>query len=176
VATVETWAVVVAAGEGSRLGSDLPKAFVGLAGRPLLAYAVELFENHPAVDRIVLVVPAEWEEPATLLADELVAGKVADAVPGGATRAHSVVAGLARVPDEAGVVIVHDAARPLASAELIDRVLAGLADADGAIPGVPLADTVKRVAGGRGAETHDPAALVPLPTPHAIPAPAVRDR
>ena len=69
MATVETWAVVVAAGEGSRLGSDLPKAFVGLAGRPLLAYAVELFENHPAVDRIVLVVPAEWEEPATLLAD-----------------------------------------------------------------------------------------------------------
>jgi 2-C-methyl-D-erythritol 4-phosphate cytidylyltransferase len=86
-----------------------------------------------------------------------------------------VVAGLARVPDEAGVVIVHDAARPLASAELIDRVLAGLADADGAIPGVPLADTVKRVAAGRVEQTLDRSALVAVQTPQAFRAPALRD-
>jgi 2-C-methyl-D-erythritol 4-phosphate cytidylyltransferase len=174
VSAVETWAIVVAAGEGTRLGSDLPKAFVGLNGRPLLAYAVELFDDHPAVDRIVLVVPAEWEEPATLLADELVAGKVADAVPGGATRAHSVAAGLGRVPQEAGVVVVHDAARPLATAELVDRVLAGLVDADGAIPGVPVTDTVKRVADGRVEATLDRSALVAVQTPQAFRADSLR--
>ena len=86
-----------------------------------------------------------------------------------------MVAGLARVPDEAGVVIVHDAARPLASAELIDRVLAGLADADGAIPGVPLADTVKRVTGGRVEQTLDRSALVAVQTPQAFRAPSLRD-
>ncbi len=95
-----------------------------LGGRPLLAPSIDLFEDHPAVDRIVLVVPAEWEEPATLLADELAAGKVAAAVPGGATRALSVAAGLAEVAGDAEAVLVHDAARPFASAELVDRVLA----------------------------------------------------
>jgi 2-C-methyl-D-erythritol 4-phosphate cytidylyltransferase len=174
VATVETWAVVVAAGEGTRLGSDLPKAFVGLGGRPLLAHAIELLDDHPAVDRIVLVVPEDWQEPATLLADELVAGKVADAVPGGATRAHSVAAGLARIPAEAAVVLVHDAARPLAGADVVDRVLAGLVDADGAVPGVPVTDTVKRVARGRVESTLERSALVAVQTPQEFRAEALR--
>jgi 2-C-methyl-D-erythritol 4-phosphate cytidylyltransferase len=107
-------------------------------------------------------------------ADELVAGKVADAVAGGATRAHSVAAGLARVPEEAGVVLVHDAARPLATAEMIDRVLAGLVDADGAIPGVPVADTVKRVAQGRVEATLDRSSLVAVQTPQAFRADSLR--
>ena len=82
-----TWAIVVAAGDGRRLGADRPKAFVGLGDRLLLAHSVEMLDDHPAVDGIVLVVPEGWEEPATLLADDLVAGKVAAAVTGGATRA-----------------------------------------------------------------------------------------
>lgn len=171
---VETWAIVVAGGEGARLRADVPKAFVGLAGRPLLAYAIELFEDHPAIDRIVLVVPAEWEEPATLLADELVAGKVAEAVAGGSTRGRSVAAGLARVPEDAGVVVVHDAARPLATPELLDRVLAGLAHAEGAIPGVPVTDTVKAVRGGLVEETLDRSRLVAVQTPQAFHADALR--
>jgi 2-C-methyl-D-erythritol 4-phosphate cytidylyltransferase len=171
---VETWAIVVAGGEGARLSADVPKAFVGLAGRPLLAYAIELFEDHPAVDRMVLVVPAEWEEPATLLADELAAGKVAEAVAGGSTRGRSVAAGLARVPDDVGVVVVHDAARPLATPELLDRVLAGLAEAEGSIPGVPVTDTIKTVQGGLVEGTLDRSRLVAVQTPQAFHAGALR--
>src|SRR6476469_8084131 len=102
------WAVVAAAGDGRRLGQERPKAFAKLGGRPLLAHAVELFEAHPRVERVVVVVPEGWEEPATLLADELAAGKVAAAVPGGATRALSVAAGLAAVGGDAEAIIVTD--------------------------------------------------------------------
>ncbi len=171
---VETWAIVVAAGAGVRLQAPRPKAFVGLGGRPLLAYAIEMLEEHPAVDRIVLVVPAEWEQPASLLADELVAGKVSIAVAGGATRAESVAAGLAQVPETAGIVLVHDAARPFASADLVSRTLAGLAEADGAVPALPLTDTVKRVRDGRVVETLDRSGLVTVQTPQAFTAPALR--
>jgi 2-C-methyl-D-erythritol 4-phosphate cytidylyltransferase len=169
-----TWAIVVAGGEGSRLGAERPKAFVRLAGRPLLAYAIDLLDDHAAVDRVVLVVPAEWEEPATLLADQLAAGKVAAAVPGGETRALSVAAGLAEVPAGAGAILVHDAARPFASAELVDRLLAALADHDGAIPCVPVTDTVKRVVDGRVVETPARAELRSVQTPQAFRAAALR--
>ena len=103
----------------------------------------------------MLVVPEGWEEPATLLADDLVAGKVAAAVTGGSTRAASVAAGLAAVPDDADLILVHDAARPFATPELVSRVLEALGQADGAVPGVPLTDTVKRVSAGLVVETPD---------------------
>jgi 2-C-methyl-D-erythritol 4-phosphate cytidylyltransferase/2-C-methyl-D-erythritol 2,4-cyclodiphosphate synthase len=169
-----TWAIVVAGGDGARLGADRPKAFIGLGGRPLLAHSIDLLEDHPAVDRIVLVVPAEWEEPATLLADELAAGKVVAAVPGGETRALSVAAGLAVVADDAEAILVHDAARPFASAELIDRLLEALANHAGAVPAVAVTDTVKRVTGGRVAETLDRSELRAVQTPQAFRAEALR--
>ncbi len=169
-----TWAIVVAGGDGSRLGADRPKAFVGLGGRPLLAHSIDLLEDHPAVDRIVLVVPAEWEEPATLLSDELAAGKVVAAVPGGETRALSVAAGLDVVADDAEAILVHDAARPFATAELIDRLLEALATHAGAVPAVAVTDTVKRVEGGRVAETLDRSELRAVQTPQAFRAEALR--
>lgn len=168
------WAVVVAAGDGRRLGRELPKAFVKLGERPLLARAIELFEAHPRVERMVLVVPEGWEEPTALLADELAAGKVAASVPGGATRALSVAAGLAEVPEPATAILVHDAARPFASGELVGRVLAALDAADGAVPGVPMADTVKRVGEGAVVETLDRAELRAVQTPQAFRAAALR--
>jgi 2-C-methyl-D-erythritol 4-phosphate cytidylyltransferase len=172
---VSTWAIVVAAGEGTRLGADRPKAFVGFAGRVLLAPAIELMEDHPAVDGIVVVVPAGWEEPATLLADELAAGKVRAAVAGGATRAHSVAAGLAELPADAGVVLVHDAARPLASHALLTRVLEGLhGGAEGVVPAVPVADTVKRLQGEWVVETLDRSQLRSVQTPQAFLAGSLR--
>jgi len=171
---MQTWAIVVAAGSGTRLGFDHPKAFVKLDGRPLLAHSIELFEDHPAIDRIVLVVPADWQEPTTLLADDLVAGKVAAAVAGGATRAHSVAAGLAELPPSVELVLVHDAARPLADAELVDRVLAGLQDADGCIPVLPVTDTTKRVESGQVVETLDRGSLVAVQTPQLFRTSALR--
>jgi 2-C-methyl-D-erythritol 4-phosphate cytidylyltransferase len=171
---LRTWAIVVAAGDGVRLGADRPKAFVKLGGRLLLSHSVELFEEHPSVDGIVLVVPEGWEEPATLLADDLVAGKVAVAVPGGATRAESVSRGLAAVPDEADLIVVHDAARPFATPELVTAVLEALGHAEGAVPGVPVTDTVKRVDGDRVTETLERSQLVSVQTPQAFHAEALR--
>jgi len=168
------WAVLAAAGDGRRLGHERPKAFVKLGERPLLAHAIELFEGHPRVERMVVVVPEGWEEPTALLADELAAGKVAASVPGGATRALSVAAGLAEVPGSATAILVHDAARPFASEELVDRVLDALESADGAVPGVPMADTVKRVGGGAVVETLDRGELRAVQTPQAFRAEPLR--
>ena len=168
------WAIVVAGGDGARLGADRPKAFVGLGGRALLAESLERLEASPWVDAIVVAAPPGWEEPVVLLAEELVAAKVVASVTGGATRAESVRAALAEVPDDADLIVVHDAARPFASAQLVTRVLSGLADADGAVPGVAVTDTIKRVAGGRVAETPPRASLVAVQTPQAFVASALR--
>jgi 2-C-methyl-D-erythritol 4-phosphate cytidylyltransferase len=174
---VSTWAVLVAGGRGERLGGDRPKAFAGLGERVLLAESLERLEGSEWIDGIVVVVPEGWEEPAILLAEELGAGKVNSAVAGGATRADSVRAGLADVPDDVLIVLVHDAARPLLPEEVIARVLGGLAeDWDGVVAGLPLADTVKRVdAHGRVAETVDRIGLYTIQTPQAFPAATLRD-
>lgn len=173
---VAVWAVVVAAGSGERLGADQPKAFVRFGDDPLIAASVASLDEHPAITGIVLVVPEGWEERATFMADDIGAGKAAIAVAGGATRSDSVAAGVAEVPDDAGIILVHDAARPLVPAALIDRVLAGFADgADGVIPVLPIDDTVKRVdAAGRVVETLDRAELRAVQTPQAFLADVLR--
>src|SRR5439155_9008243 len=112
----------VAAGRGERFGADRPKAFARLGGRVLLAESLERLEASDWVDAIVVVAPAGWEEPAILLAEELGCGKVSATVTGGATRAESVRAGVAEVPEDAAAVLVHDAARPLVSDAVIERV------------------------------------------------------
>jgi len=164
-----TWAILVAAGSGARLGADRPKAFAALAGRPLLAESLERLDGSDWIDAIVVAAPPEWEEPAILLAEELVASKVAAVVTGGETRAESVRAALEEVADDALVVLVHDAARPLVDDGVIGRVLALLAEGvDGAIPGLPPSDTVKRVEGNRVVETLDRGSLVGAQTPQAF--------
>src|SRR3954453_1714208 len=120
---MSVWAILVAAGRGERLGDELPKAFARLGRRVLVAESLERLDASPWIDAIVVVAPPEWEEPVIVLAEELAAGKVAASVTGGATRADSVRAGLAEVPDDADVVVVHDAARPLVTDEIIERVL-----------------------------------------------------
>jgi 2-C-methyl-D-erythritol 4-phosphate cytidylyltransferase len=169
------WAVLVAAGRGERLGGDRPKAFAGLAGRPLLAESLERLDRSEWIEAIVVVAAEGWEEPVILLAEELGAGKVRAAVTGGATRADSVRAGVAEVPEEAAVVLVHDAARPLLADDVIERVVAALGDGwDGAVPGLPLADTVKRVSGDEIVETLERGELVAVQTPQAFPADSLR--
>lgn len=164
-----TWCVLVAAGSGERLGGDRPKAFAPLGGRPLLAESLERLDASDWVDALVVVAPPDWEEPTILLAEELVASKVAAVVTGGATRAASVAAGLAEVPYDALVVVVHDAARPLISDAVLERVLGALASGvDGAVPGLPVADTLKRVAAGHVLETVPRDDLVAVQTPQAF--------
>jgi len=143
------WAVLVAAGRGERLGSDRPKAFVPFAGRPLLAESLTRIDRSERVDNVVVVAPPGWEEPAILCAEEESAEKVVACVGGGETRADSVRAGVAAVPEDASVILVHDAARPLVTDDVIARVVGALDDGsvDGAVPGLPVPDTLKRASG-----------------------------
>jgi 2-C-methyl-D-erythritol 4-phosphate cytidylyltransferase len=170
------WAVLAAAGSGDRLGLDRPKAFARLGERPLLAEPLERLEESPWVDAIVVAAPAGWEEPAILLAEEVGAGKVVACVTGGATRAESVRAAVAEVAPEASVILVHDAARPLLDAAVVERVLKPLAEGfQGAVPALPLADTVKRARAGEVVETLDRTDLVAAQTPQAFLADVLRN-
>lgn len=172
---MSVWALLVAGGTGERLGGDRPKAFVALAGRPLLAESLERLDASPWVDAVVVAAPEGWEEPAILLAEEIAVTKVASCVTGGATRAESVRAALAEVSADAVAVIVHDAARPLVSDAVIERVLTPLAEGwDGVVPTLPLPDTVKRVRGGTVVETLDRSELVAVQTPQAFVASVLR--
>jgi 2-C-methyl-D-erythritol 4-phosphate cytidylyltransferase len=170
-----TWALIAAAGTGERLGIDRPKAFAVLGERPLLAESVERLDHCPLIDAIVVAAPPGWEEPSILLAEELVASKVVACVTGGETRAASVAAALAEVPEEALVVVVHDAARPLLDDAVIERVLGPLAEGfDGAVPGLPVSDTLKRVRNRVVEQTVDREGLVVAQTPQAFRAPVLR--
>jgi 2-C-methyl-D-erythritol 4-phosphate cytidylyltransferase len=172
---VSVWALLVAAGTGERLGGERPKAFVGLGDLPLLAEPLRRLDASSWIDAIVVAVPPGWEEPAILLAEELSAAKVAAAIAGGATRADSVALALDEVPEDAVVVLVHDAARPLVTDEVIERVLAPLSEGwDGVVPALPLADTVKTVEGARVTGTVAREKLVAVQTPQAFPAAALR--
>jgi len=173
---VSVWAVLVAAGRGERLGEDRPKAFVRLGGLPLLAEPLRRLDESEWIDAVVLVAPPGWEEPSILLAEELGASKVSACVPGGETRTDSVRAGVAEVPDDATAILVHDAARPLLVDDVIARVLAALGDGfDGAVPGLPVADTVKRVSGeGVVGETLPRGELIAVQTPQAFVPAALR--
>jgi 2-C-methyl-D-erythritol 4-phosphate cytidylyltransferase len=159
---VHTWAIVVAAGGGSRFGAV--KQFADLGGVTVLDRSVGVARG--ACDGVVVVLPAgaDWANR------EGVACTV-----GGATRSDSVRAGLALVPDDADVVVVHDAARPLASPQLFERVVCAVAGgADGAVPALPIADTVKRIAGDRVVETVPRDDLVGVQTPQAFRADVLR--
>lgn len=173
---MSVWAILVAAGRGERLGLDRPKVFANLGDEPLLAEPLRRLEACPWVDAIVLVAPPGWEEPAILLAEEEGCGKVRSCVAGGETRSDSVRAGLGEVDEEALVVLVHDAARPLLSDEVVERVLAPLSEGwDGAVPGLPVGDTVKRVGGDGGVEeTVSRDGLWAVQTPQAFAADALR--
>jgi 2-C-methyl-D-erythritol 4-phosphate cytidylyltransferase len=172
---VSVWAIVAAAGRGDRLGLDRPKAFAALGGRPLLAESLERLDRSEWIEAIVVAAPEGWEEPVVLLAEELGCSKVSACVTGGATRAESVRLGLAEVPEDAAVALVHDAARPLVTDDVVGRVLEPLGEGwDGAIPGLPVSDTVKRVRRDAVVETVSRDDLVAVQTPQAFVASVLR--
>ena len=172
---MKVWAVLAAAGSGERLGADRPKAFVRLGEQPLLAESLARLDASAWIDAIVVAAPPGWEEPAILLAEELGCDKVSACVTGGTTRADSVRLGVAEVPQDAAVVLVHDAARPLLDAAVVERVVTALGDGwDGAVPALPIPDTVKRVDGERVTETLVRAELRAVQTPQAFVATVLR--
>ncbi len=130
-----TIAIIVAAGKGERTGSSVPKQFAPLAGRPMLCWSYAALAAHPAIDQVVVVI-GQGQEALLEEALPAVAG-----VYGGATRRESVARGLAAV-GSAERVLIHDAARPFVTAAVIDRLLAALDSHEGAIPTMPVADTL----------------------------------
>jgi len=147
-------ALVLGAGRGERLGHALPKAFVPVAGRPLLAYALEALTAVPEVDHVVPVIPADALENCRDLARSLRgADKLAAPVAGGVERQDSVAAGLAALPAGVDLVAVHDAARPLVRVEDESRCIAVAREYGAAILAVPVGDTIKRVIDDRIVET-----------------------
>ena len=172
---MSTWAVLVAAGRGERLGEDRPKAFVRLGGLPLLAEPLRRLDESEWIEAVVLVAPPGWEEPAILLAEELGVSKVTACVTGGETRAESVRAGVAEVAGDVDVILVHDAARPLLQDDVIGRLLGALGEGfDGAVPGLPVVDTVKRVRDDAVHETLVRDELVTVQTPQCFVASVLR--
>jgi 2-C-methyl-D-erythritol 4-phosphate cytidylyltransferase / 2-C-methyl-D-erythritol 2,4-cyclodiphosphate synthase len=171
--SVTVAAVVVAAGRGSRVGGDTPKQYRTLGGEPVVRTSLAVFARHPA---IAAVQPVIHRDDMVLFAD---AARGLDLLPpafGAATRQGSVRAGLEALPSPPDVVLIHDAARPLASPALVSRAIAAAVASGAAIPAVPLADTVKSVSrSGRVLETLDRTGLRLIQTPQAFGFPAILD-
>jgi len=133
----------VAAGRGDRLGAEKPKQFIEVGGRTLLQRSVAAFDRHPAIEHLVVVLA-----PGLVADGPTLAGPVTcpcTFAEGGARRQDSVANGMAAMPADVDVVLVHDAARPFVDPALIDRVLEGVSTHGAAVPAVPVRDTVKRM-------------------------------
>jgi 2-C-methyl-D-erythritol 4-phosphate cytidylyltransferase / 2-C-methyl-D-erythritol 2,4-cyclodiphosphate synthase len=159
--------VVVAAGSGTRLGRDAPKAFVELAGVPILERALRGVRAWSDAADVIVVVPADRVAESEAIARRV--GSDTRVVAGGAHRQASVAAGLALVDPDVDVVLVHDAARPLTPPEQFASVVTAVTDDAGAVPGLPVSDTIKRVGGDRILETVDRSELVAMQTPQGFP-------
>ena len=158
------WTIIVAAGAATRFGA--PKQFLDLAGTRVVDRSIATAARHS--DGIVVVMPAE---PVAGVEPIAGAGVACRTVAGGATRTESVRNGLAATPDDADVILVHDAARPLATDAIYERVIAAVdAGADAVTPAVPIADTLRRRSGG----VVDRDDVVAVQTPQGFAAAALR--
>jgi len=159
-------AIIVASGRGERFGSELPKQYASLAGRPLLRHTLERFADHPSVSDVLPVIHAEdrayFDEAASGL-------NLMSPVAGGETRQDSARLGLESLeanPPE--MVLIHDGARPLIHYDVITRVIASLDEYEGAVPALPVSDTLKRVADTVVGETVDRSGLYRAQTPQGF--------
>ncbi len=170
------FAIIAAGGRGIRLGSPIPKFELELSGKPLFLYSLEAFEAAPSIESMVLVVPRErigdW---AVGRLHRLGITKLSATVEGGATRRESVGRGLRAIESRSGVVVVHDAARPLVTAELVQRACEVPEGADGVITALAVTDTVKEVDGLTVTATLDRERLVAVQTPQAFRIDALRE-
>lgn len=160
-------ALIVAAGSGSRVGGEMPKQYRLIAGKAMLAHAIDALASHPRIDRVRVVI-GEGQESAF---NEAVAGRAVGApIIGGATRQESVRRGLEALALEGApdLVLIHDAARPFCTPDVIDRLLKALATNPAAVPALPAADTLMRGKGKHLGETVDRTHLNRIQTPQAF--------
>ncbi|MCD4812110.1 2-C-methyl-D-erythritol 4-phosphate cytidylyltransferase [bacterium] len=161
--------IIVAGGKGRRMGGPVPKAFLGLNGLPIFTYALKTFLAIEAVRRVILVVPPGEEEKAQAVCRELTLDKSYLVICGGARRQDSVRSGMDHLLEETEIVLVHDAARPFCTREIIQRVMIAVKKHGAAVPGIPLADTLKKVDGEAFVHgTVDRRSLVAVQTPQGF--------
>ena len=161
--------VVVAAGRGTRFGTELPKQYQLLGGSPVLLHAIRPFASHPEIAHVVVVLPpADAAAPPEWL--RAVTGGRLSVVAGGSERRDSVMAGLAALPPECTIVLVHDGARPFPARTMIDGGIAAARQGRSAVPALPIADTIKRADDfGRVLSTVDRRGLWCVQTPQTFP-------
>ncbi len=162
------YAIIPAAGAGTRMGAGMRKQYMLLARKPVLTRTVAIFTEHPAVDGVVVAAPPGEEEYVAALLQQNECGSRVRVVAGGPDRQASVRAALQAVPEECAVVLVHDAVRPLVSAEVVAAVLAA-ARAGAVSAAMPVQETVKRCAGDMVVETLDRTQLWAMQTPQGFP-------
>lgn len=166
---MKTIALIVAAGAGSRMGGGPPKAFRPLAGKPLLLHSVERFARHPAVNAVAVVVRREMVDKTRQLC--AVFPKVAAVTEGGERRVDSVKRGFDSVRagcTDDDIVLVHDAARPLAATDLVNAVIDAARATGAAVPGIRPSDTVREAAAGKTVRRLDRDSLVLVQTPQGF--------
>ena len=160
-------ALILAAGQGSRAGTDIPKQFRQIGGKAVLAHSVEAFARHPAVGEVFLVIGAGQQETVrTMIGDD----QVTALIEGADSRRGSVRAGLEAIAATGGAdrVLIHDAARPFLSPSMIDQLLAALEQAPGAFPALPVADTLVKSTGNIAGDIVDRSGLYRVQTPQAF--------
>ena len=138
-------AIILAGGVGSRMGVDRPKQFLMVQDKPIISYCLDIFQNHDEIDSVVVVVSEQWQDFVEEYAAKYGVTKIKGYAPAGKSRQHSIYNGLKcideNVPDT-DIVIVHDAARPLVSDQIISDCIKGATDYDGAMPVISVKDTV----------------------------------
>lgn len=166
---MKTAAIIVAGGRGHRIGSDLPKQFQPIAGKPLLYYTLSKFEAASSVEDVLLVVAREWLYYASQdVVDRYGFNKIRKIVAGGQERQDSVYEGLKALEEDTEYVLIHDAVRPFVSVEKIDEIAAAVREHEAAVLAVPPSDTVKMVRQGRVEKTLPRKSLWLVQTPQAF--------
>ena len=144
-------AIILAGGVGSRMGADRPKQFLMVQDKPIISYCFDIFQNHDEIDKIVVVVNEKWQGFVEEYAKKYGVTKICGYAPAGETRQHSIYNGLKCIGKNAhdtDIVIVHDAARPLVSNQIISDCIKGAKECDGAMPVISVKDTVYQSADG----------------------------
>jgi 2-C-methyl-D-erythritol 4-phosphate cytidylyltransferase/2-C-methyl-D-erythritol 2,4-cyclodiphosphate synthase len=154
-------AIIAAAGRGERLGGGVPKQLLDVGGRPMLERSVTTFLRHPAIAELIVALPADLlDTPPEYLLRQT---KPVRLVGGGARRQDSVVNAFRAVDEQSEIIVIHDAARPFASADLISRTIGAAMETGAALAAVPASDTVKKVAQEAGGRTQDVFVVETLP-------------
>lgn len=145
-------AIILAGGVGSRMGADRPKQFLMVQDKPIISYCFDIFQKHSEIDKIVVVVNDKWKSFVEEYAEKYNVTKICGYAPAGKTRQHSIYNGLKCIDETAhntDIVIVHDAARPLVSDEIISDCIKGATEFDGAMPVISVKDTVYQSKDGK---------------------------